>query len=297
MSLQDLINKIFFGADGRVRSGWRFVFFLIIFLFLATILVGVSIALMKALPLGYAEKSLFGYVLNYGLTLIAAIVATVICGSVFESLPIGAHGFGLSSGFARNLAAGSATGVATIAFAVLLALIFGGISLRLNDVGMIPVLLTTGTTLVIFIVRAALEEVLFRGYMMQTFFRSELALFGVVLTSLLFATTHNNNPGANPLSWGNTLLAGIWLAVCYVRTKDLWFAFGVHLMWNWFQGSIFGINVSGLAELTPAPLMRAADNGPQWLTGGEYGLEGGIACTVALIVSTAAIWFWPSKKP
>ena len=68
-------------------------------------------------------------------------------------------------------------------------------------------------------------------------------------------------------------------------------------MWNWFQGSIFGINVSGLGELATAPIMKSADSGPTWLTGGSYGLEGGIACTIALIASTALIYLLPMLKP
>ncbi|MGI8884652.1 MAG: hypothetical protein ACR2IA_10470, partial [Pyrinomonadaceae bacterium] len=71
----------------------------------------------------------------------------------------------------------------------------------------------------------------------------------------------------------------------------------IHLAWNWVQGSILGINVSGLGDLATAPLMRSQDFGPVWLTGGSYGLEASISCTIALIVSSVAIWFFPFPKP
>ncbi|HMS10020.1 MAG TPA: CPBP family intramembrane metalloprotease, partial [Pyrinomonadaceae bacterium] len=103
-------------------------------------------------------------------------------------------------------------------------------------------------------------------------------------------------PNASAFSWGNTFLAGIWFAVAYLRTRDLWFATGLHVMWNWMQGAFFGIEVSGLRELIPAPLLMETDAGPAWLTGGTYGLEGGIACTIALLISTAVIWFVPGPK-
>jgi hypothetical protein len=67
--------------------------------------------------------------------------------------------------------------------------------------------------------------------------------------------------------------------------------FGLHLMWNWVQGAILGIPVSGIKELTTAPLFLVANSGSTILTGGDYGIEGGIACTIALIASGALIGF------
>jgi hypothetical protein len=56
------------------------------------------------------------------------------------------------------------------------------------------------------------------------------------------------------------------------------------------MGSLLGLPVSGIEALSPAPLLRAADLGPEWLTGGAYGVEGGAACTLAILVSTIFIW-------
>lgn len=56
------------------------------------------------------------------------------------------------------------------------------------------------------------------------------------------------------------------------------------------MAAVFGIPVSGITTLTPNPLFRASDLGPAWLTGGTYGIEGGAACTVALVLSTVFLW-------
>ena len=56
------------------------------------------------------------------------------------------------------------------------------------------------------------------------------------------------------------------------------------------QAAILGVPVSGINRLTPAPLLHAANQGPDWLTGGTYGLEGGLACTIALLVSMFVVW-------
>jgi len=92
-------------------------------------------------------------------------------------------------------------------------------------------------------------------------------------------------------------LAGVWLAVAYWCTRSLWLALGLHWAWNWAMGSLVGLPVSGLTRLSPASLLTATDMGPTWLTGGAYGIEGGAACTVALIFSTIFIWRTRLLKP
>jgi hypothetical protein len=80
------------------------------------------------------------------------------------------------------------------------------------------------------------------------------------------------------------------LAVAYLRTRSLWLPFGLHWSWNWAQASLLGLPVSGISRLAPAPLLNAMNLGPDWLTGGAYGIEGGAACTIALLISTVIIW-------
>ena len=63
------------------------------------------------------------------------------------------------------------------------------------------------------------------------------------------------------------------------------------------QGSVFGIEVSGLTEISPAPVLTEIDRGPAWLTGENYGIEASIACTVAILVSVALIHFLPMIRP
>nr|MBA3442779.1 CPBP family intramembrane metalloprotease [Pyrinomonadaceae bacterium] len=99
------------------------------------------------------------------------------------------------------------------------------------------------------------------------------------------------NPNVTPIfTIINTTLAGVWLAVAYWRVRSLWFPLGVHWSWNWAQGALLGLPVSGITQLTPAPVMQAVQTGPAWLTGGAYGIEGGVACSLALVASTAFIW-------
>jgi hypothetical protein len=91
------------------------------------------------------------------------------------------------------------------------------------------------------------------------------------------------------VTFANTALAGIWLGAAYLRTRSLWFPLGVHFAWNWALGWFFGLPISGI-NLVANPFLKGNDLGPAWLTGGTYGIEGGVACTMALIISTLFIW-------
>jgi hypothetical protein len=166
-----------------------------------------------------------------------------------------------------------------------------GVHFRFDPAGSSAIGQTLVASLLLFVFAAAAEEMLFRGYPLQTLTRANLAWLGVLLTSVPFAAVHLNNPHAVPgFTFVNTALAGVWLAVAYLRTRSLWLPLALHWSWNWAQASLLGFPVSGIERIAPAPLLQAINAGPDWLTGGAYGIEGGAACTVALLISTLVIW-------
>ena len=112
--------------------------------------------------------------------------------------------------------------------------------------------------------------------------RAQLAWLGVLLTSVPFGFVHLSNPNVIPVvTFVNTVLAGVWLAVAYLRTRSLWLPLGAHWAGTGRSGGFSDVPISGV-NLVSNPLLKATDAGPAWLTGGNYGIEGGIACTVAL---------------
>src|SRR5438093_684869 len=121
---------------------------------------------------------------------------------------------------------------------------------------------TLAVSLLIFLFAAATEEMLFRGYPLQTLARANLAWLGVLLTSVPFAAVHLANPNVVPgFTFVNTALAGVWLAIAYLHTRSLWFPLGVHWSWNWALGSLFGLPVSGITNIAPHPLLHGVDLG------------------------------------
>ncbi len=291
------INFLILNKAGNLRSGWRVAIFLFFFILVSLLLdVAAKSTLAKV---GYlAEpKSAEYFALNAALSLLPAILIGWLCGKLLESLPFRALGAAFTNGWLKHFASGLIIGSATLIFGVLIAYGFGGLRFEFNSAPAGSILRSLALSLGIFAIAAAFEEALFRGYILQTFARSGMAWMAILLTSLFFGAVHANNPSANDFSTINTILAGIWFSVAYLKTRDLWFVWGLHLIWNWMQGSIFGIEVSGLTEITSFPLLREIDSGPTWLTGESYGIEGGIVCTIALAVSTVGIHFLPWLKP
>jgi membrane protease YdiL (CAAX protease family) len=238
------------------------------------------------------------YLVNAVVTLIPALAAGWLCGRMLENLPFRALGAWFTRGWLKHFVLGCVIGGLTLSFAVLIAVVFGGLHFRYDaEQTTNSIIYSLAISFVIFAVASAFEEVLCRGYFLQTMSRSGLAWLGIAITSLVFGVGHLGNPDAGVVSTANTVLAGLWFSIAYLKTRDLWFVWGLHLMWNWMQGSFFGIEVSGITNLASAPLLREIDAGPRWLTGTTYGVEGGIVCTIALIVSTIAIYYLPIAKP
>jgi len=291
-------EKIFINEFGRLRSGWRFTIFFIALFLLSGAIGGAAGAVLYYLPIGFSNNSLLGFLVPQLILLTLTVLLGWLCGRFLENLPFRALGAWFTKNWLKDFVVGFLTGGTSIGLAALILILSGAIEFRFNEnAGQSAILLTLGVSFVIFAVGAAAEEAFFRGYIFQTFTRAKLALFAFALTSLLFAAMHTSNPSANYLSFLNTLLAGIWFGAAYLKTRTLWLAFGIHLAWNWMQGAVLGISVSGIDSITTAPVLQATNIGSPVLTGGDYGIEGGFACTIALIVSTLAIWFLPILKP
>lgn len=292
------MRKIFFSDSGTLRSGWRVAVFLSLFVFTTALLGSIALSLASAMQIDVSPGSGRFLFINAAVSLLPAIGVGYFCGKYLENLPFRALGLSFTRGWLRHLLFGCLIGLLTLSTAVLIAFVLGGLRFELNA-GAEPVTIvrSMAVSLVIFAAAAAFEEVLFRGYILQTLARSGYAWLAIALTSVLFGAVHLGNPNADAISTTNTVLAGLWFSIAYLRTRDLWFVTTLHLMWNWAQGSIFGIEVSGLTSISYAPLLIEHDSGPAWLTGSEYGIEAGIACTLALIASAALIWRLKALEP
>lgn len=134
------------------------------------------------------------------------------------------------------------------------------------------------------------EEVIVRGYLLTNLEEGVGAVHGVVISSLIFAAFHVFNPGqegSRLLVAANIFLAGVLLGIVYLRTRSLPAVWGIHFGWNYFLGPVFGIPVSGvrMEPLVPVSVHLAPQIG-----GGDFGLEGGVVCTVVVSAAILAAW-------
>jgi membrane protease YdiL (CAAX protease family) len=141
-------------------------------------------------------------------------------------------------------------------------------------------------TVLILTVSAANEELLFRGYPLQTLMVAIGPWPAMVVMSSLFGLGHYFNPDATWIGTLNTFLAGILLCLAYVRTRSLWFPYGIHIGWNLAIGPVFGFPVSGI---TMRSVWISEGQGSDWLMGGAYGPEGGFLGTGVMLTAILAV--------
>ncbi len=131
------------------------------------------------------------------------------------------------------------------------------------------------------------QEVLFRGYVQQTLETQCGSAASVVLSSMFFALLH---VGAlkSLLPAINLFLAGLLLGLAYAVTRSLWLPIAIHFGWNFLQGPVLGLVVSGnkLWASRPAVIFR----GSEIMTGGRFGIEGGVAAMIVTLAGIAAVY-------
>ena len=136
------------------------------------------------------------------------------------------------------------------------------------------------------IIPGVMEELLFRGILFRHLEDFGGSWFALALTSGLFGVAHIFNPNATAFSsFAIAVEAGVLLGGAYMLTRSLWAPIGIHAAWNFTQGEVYDVPVSGIDG---TGLVEAKLSGPELLSGGSFGLE---ASVIALVIATAAgIW-------
>ena len=145
-----------------------------------------------------------------------------------------------------------------------------------------------------FVIQGMSEEVLVRGYFMISLSNRCHTALAVGISSVAFSLLHIFNPGITLLALLNLTLFGVFMAVYILRTDDLLGACAIHSSWNFAQGNLVGIRVSGSAQLPTVAVMNPI--GEQTLFhGGDFGLEGGLIVTFVTLAAIALTLFLPQK--
>ena len=132
------------------------------------------------------------------------------------------------------------------------------------------------------IVSGVTEEIMLRGLFFRIIENWLGSWVALVLSAALFGALHLGNPNATLVAGGAIAIeAGVMLAAIYMVTRRLWAAIGVHAAWNFTQGGVYGIPVSGFDV---QGLLVPRITGPELLTGGDFGAE---ASLPAMLICTA----------
>lgn len=139
---------------------------------------------------------------------------------------------------------------------------------------------------------ALFEELLFRAALLRILQAALGTRWALALSSLLFALAHFPNDGVSALGLVITVAAGAMFGAAYLKTGRIWLAAGLHFAWNFITGTVFSLPVSGGAA---KGWIIGRLSGPEWLSGGNYGIEASAVTLLAVIA--VAILLRPAPSP
>ena len=273
---RDLIVDIFLQADGILRPGWRFLFYVLIALALFYFF-GLTGDVWRQLGVNAIWRGL----ISEASLVIAAFLPAVIMARL-EGRTFADYGFPPQRAFRKFFWIGAVWGFAALTLLLLVlrassVFYFGGIAL--HGVRILKFALFYA---LYFILVSFFEEFLFRGYTLYTASTSVGFWPSAVIFSLLFGGVHLMNSGESPVGALAAAAIGLFFCLTVRRTGDLWFAIGFHTSWNWAQSFLYSVPNSG-TKMT-GHLTNSTLQGPVWLSGGSVGPEGSALCFLLIVV-------------
>ncbi len=286
---RSFLSRVFLSPnEPRLRAGWRLLLQTML-LFILAIIIGI---LAGFLGLSGGAVSVFDQIFNFILITGSVYIARRwLDKRSFESL-----GLKLSRQTLVDILAGIGITFLQMGFIYVLMLVLGWLTFEGFAWEFDPMATVVQNTLlffVAFIFVAWNEELLSRGYHLQTIASGLNLFWGVTISSAVFGLLHLGNPNATWISATGIFFAGVFLAYGYIRTRQLWLPIGLHLGWNFFEGVVFGFPVSGLDIY---PLTRIQVHGPELWTGGAFGPEAGLIVLPSLLLGVALIYIYTIKR-
>lgn len=138
------------------------------------------------------------------------------------------------------------------------------------------------------------EEFIFRGFLMNSIGGKHNIISSVLISAGAFSLAHILNPGATPLGLFNIFLFGVFMSVYMICFDNIWGASAIHSLWNFSQGNLFGISVSGTGS-GETLFITSSSESKALFHGGAFGAEGGISATVILFIAFIILFLYMFK--
>ncbi|MGH9715194.1 MAG: lysostaphin resistance A-like protein [Candidatus Acidiferrales bacterium] len=286
------MTRIFLGPEG-LRVVWRLVIAISLWFVLSGVLPMLVIwipGVRALLTHVSARMKLTPAILLFtdGITASAALLTALIMTRI-EKRSFAAYGLPGRAAFGKRFWVGALYGFAMISLLMgLIAALHGfsvhGLSLHALSATRYGFLYFAG-----FITVAIFEEFAFRGYLQSTL---QLAIGfwpAAAILAVAFGAIHLGNPGEGKYGAIMAAFFGLLAAFTLRRTGSIWFAIGLHTMWDWGETFFYSVRDSGVPAA--GHLMNSGFHGPTWLTGGTVGPEGSLIVFGVLGVSALALHF------
>jgi len=288
---RSILARIFFSPnEPRLRAGWRLLIQTILLVAFGTV-VGIVLAIFQVSP-----SSLPGSIWEQIISFIAITGSVYVARRLLDKRSFESLGLKLDKHTLLDILAGIGITLVQMGFIYVLMLGLGWLTFEGFAWEFDPINVVIANVVIFFVVFVFVgwnEELLSRGYHLQTIASGINLFWGVVISSAVFGLLHLGNPNATWISAAGIFFAGVYLAYAYIRTKQLWLSIGLHIGWNFFEGVVFGFPVSGTDAYA---LTRINVHGPDLWTGGAFGPESGLIVLPSLLLGGLLIYLYTMRR-
>lgn len=194
-----------------------------------------------------------------------------------------------TKGLAKNLIIGTLIGFTLQSLTILVIYLNGNYSVvNINPISFILIPFTIMFTV------AIIEEILVRGIIFRIVEEKLGTYISLTISSVLFGVFHLANPHGTLISAICITMAGFMLGAAFIYSRNLWFPIALHFAWNFTQSGIYGAITSGNEKTSS--LLNAKLQGPEFITGGEFGPEGSIQAILFCAVGAVTLLVLSQKE-
>lgn len=289
--MKSLSNIFLNPEEKRLRFGWRIAIQFILF---------IAITVGRELLISSFRYNALVLTVTYIFYLAAGLGLAWLMARKFDKRSFSDYGFHMNYKWWLDLGFGLMLGI----------LLISGIFFSMKAAGWVVItgFAITGMTvpfitaflinLLLYIGVAFNEELTFRSYQLKNLseiFARKVSLKKAIIaafliSSAIFGIAHAVNPHSTIVSTLSLILAGFLLTLPYILTGDIGISLGLHITWNFFQGTVYGFGVSGTSLKTR--LLSIKEIGPVLWTGGEFGPEAGLIGIIWALVGFGLIFLW-----